>query len=651
MVRVHESAADEPTLGPLAYASATRVVGALRMGIGVAQGVCAWALLTLVPSGPAPTAPGDLTRFWSIRHPTAFAALALIVAFTPAVALAEIGRMRGRRLAIYLMLAAAALAGLAAYGQWRDPVEQFGVRSFPRLWPSLQLWLGAAMALFIVNQLMEHRERGFPLFSAYAAHFEDSWMRGFQLAIALVFTLLVWAVLKLGGDLFAIIHVEVVEKTIEENWFRCPALGFAFAAAVHVVDVRPDLLRGMRNVGLTLLAWLLPLVTALAGAFLVTLVFTGLEPLWATRHGASTLLWAGATIMLLLIAAYKDGDPSLPPGVVVRWAGRAAGPILLILAALASYAIALRVGERGWTPDRVFAAAVAIVELLHGAGYAFAAVGRTWMKALEPVNVALSLAVLAIWAALLTSLADPARLAVTSQLGRLAAGAIAPRAFDYQFLRFDAGRYGMDALAALAHDPDADVAARAAREQVATTRVYGANGEPDAAATEPAFSHATIYPTGAVLPDDFRRADWSKEAFPSEECMRDGAACDIYLVRYGEPGRTAVIVEGFFSGATPKPVANVYERGADGRWEQTGTLSHMACAGVIEALRGGAFEKSPPEHEDLIAAGVRLGFEKVFPRDYKCPNAPPTPSTSPAATPQAVAPGRMGPAFGRPGGL
>jgi hypothetical protein len=70
-----------------------------------------------------------------------------------------------------------------------------------------------------------------------------------------------------------------------------------------------------------------------------------------------------AVTLVLVNAAYKDGD-SIPP-LAVRWAGRAAAPMMLILTVLAAYAIALRVWQYGWTPMRLRSAMVAVIALVY----------------------------------------------------------------------------------------------------------------------------------------------------------------------------------------------------------------------------------------------------------------------------------------------
>lgn len=652
-----ENHSDE--LKPLRSTEATAGIGRLRLAIGFFQGIVAWQLLRLVPPVQyivASNSRNTHTLFWSERHPMPFAAIALVTAFIPVIAIAEVGRMRRRTLILDLGLATAVIAGLAAYDLWRDPVQYFGANLAPRVWPSFQLSFCAAIGLFVVNQLLEHRERGHALFRAYAEHFEDSWMRGFQLFVSLIFTLLVWGMLELGAALFDLIHISGFRTMIEHNWFRCPALAMAFAASIQLTDVRPTLLRGMRNVGLTLLSWLLPLVVTLGASFLFALLFVGLKPLWSTRHAASILLWASAITLLLLNAAYKDGDPSNLPSAVLRWAARIAAPTMLLLGLIASYAIFLRVQQHGWTPDRVLSAAVALMALVYSLGYTYAALRRgTWLIAVQTINVSASLVLLAILIFLLTPLADPERMSVDSQMSRLASGKVPPAKFDYQFLRFDSGRFGTNALARLANGPNVEARSRATLMEATKERRYFGQGEPDPSATEAAFSHATVYPAGAQLPEGFRNADWSRDSGFGLDCLRNGASCDIYVVPYGPSGEVAVIVRSYRTGGETIPPYNpvawgrLFQRETDGKWAQTGTFSHMNCPSVIAALRAGKFAAVRPEHDDLFVDGVRLNFAAVGRGDNECVAEPlPNTSSNPERARDATAPPHMGPAFGEP---
>jgi hypothetical protein len=110
---------------------------------------------------------------------------------------------------------------------------------------------------------------------------------------------------------------------------------------------------------------------------------------------------------------------------------------------LAAYALWLRIGQYGLTPDRVFAAAYLVVAAGFTVGYAVAALRPgAWMKTLEPTNLIMAAVSVLLLIALFTPIADPARLSVGSQVKRLETGKVAPDKFDFQFLRFEGGRYG-----------------------------------------------------------------------------------------------------------------------------------------------------------------------------------------------------------------
>ena len=177
-----------------------------------------------------------------------------------------------------------------------------------------------------------------------------------EIVVALLTSLLasgaaIAAVIAGGAALFDLIHVGAFGRLLEHNWFRCTVTAMAFAASVHITDVRPALLRGMRNLGLTLLSWLLPLVTVLSAAFLAALLINGVSPLWETRRAATILLTAVSVTLVLLNAAYKDGDPEHAPPAILRWAGRLAGPVVMMaMSRLASAAISGSMTSRSGMP-------------------------------------------------------------------------------------------------------------------------------------------------------------------------------------------------------------------------------------------------------------------------------------------------------------
>jgi len=593
-------------------------VGPARLIVGFLTGLGVWMIFEAakVPVlTDAQIAKHVTAASWAQSHPFPFAAVAALLAFLPMILIAEMGRMRPRRLAVYVGLAGAVLGAMAVYSVWRLPelTPQGGVLkiidSFPNPFPAIPFLLAGSVCLFIVNQLLEHQARGHRLFSDYADYFEVSWMRGAQLILALIFGALVLGVLGLGGGLFLLIKISWFLELIGKPWFSLPAYFVAFAAAVHITDVRPALLRGARNLGLTLLAWITPLMTLIGGGFLVALLFTGLAPLWATKYSASLLLNADVLMLLALNAAYKDGDPKNHPPLVVRGAARGGAVVMLAFAVIAAYAIHLRVSQYGWTQQRVHAAAINVILLVYAAGYVWAAVrSARWMQRLERVNIAGSLGVVAVAFALFTPIADPARIAVDSQVARLARHAVKPEQFDFQSLRFQSGRFGAEALNRLIRSDRPDVRDRALRAVTMTEQRYAAPDEAAPTLTEPPLSHAVIFPKGAVLPQDF--VAQSKDE-SGRNCLANGSPCEIYVLMLPSSSDPAVIVY------TPPSAkdwgdarAMIWTRGAIGKWDRKLFDGIENCEAAREDMRAGRYSIEASKAHDLLVGGLRLQIDQ-----------------------------------------
>src|SRR5690606_33754989 len=185
-----------------------------------------------------------------------------------------------------------------------------------------------------------------------------------------------WLILWLGSALFMLVKLDFLRHLLTRPWFSVTVTAFAFAVALHVTDVRPGIVRGIRGLLLVLMSWLLPVATLIVGGFVVSLPFVGLEPLWATRHATSVLLGATAVLILLINATFQGGE--LGPRIVrvLRIVARIACLLLLPMVAIAIYSLSLRVQQYGWTADRVIAAASLLVAACYACGYLWAAAQR-----------------------------------------------------------------------------------------------------------------------------------------------------------------------------------------------------------------------------------------------------------------------------------
>ena len=98
----------------------------------------------------------------------------------------------------------------------------------------------------------------------YTTHFDVAWKIAVQGALAAAFTGAFWGLLWLGAGLFDLINIDFFIELLQERWFAIPATTLAVSAAAHVTDVRAGIVRGIRTLGLSLLSWLLPLMTLIA---------------------------------------------------------------------------------------------------------------------------------------------------------------------------------------------------------------------------------------------------------------------------------------------------------------------------------------------------------------------------------------------------
>jgi hypothetical protein len=356
---------------------------------------------------------------------------------------------------------------------------------------------------------------------------------------------------------------------------------------------------------LTLLSWLLPLITLIVAGFVVSLPFTGLKTLWGIGHASALLLVATAALVVLINAAHQDGEPEHLPPKLLRLSARVAAILPVPLTMIAAYALALRVEEHGWSVQRVMLAANVIAALGYAGGYAWAAVRPgAWLEAIKTWNFGMALLILAEIVALFTPLASPARIAVADQMARLNRGAVSSQKFDFHFLRWQGGRYGMAALRALAAGKDAATRKMAENALAEKNSFAVVNTAP--LLMEGRF---TVYPSGQKLPQSFVRMDWSKEdrAWMRPTCP-SSRQCDAIVTDLDGDGRPEVVII-----ANNIVTAQVFREAADGTWSNAGSFQlPFRCPAAVDALRQGHFQTPPPPYRmnDIQIGGTRLHVQE-----------------------------------------
>jgi hypothetical protein len=565
-------------------AATPRKAAAIRLAIGLAQGIALFLLQK-----------ADESKAWPATAPILYAPLLVCALMVPLLPLAALSAMRRQALIAWTALAASLTAILAVHAAWTgaEP-ERLGAGPL-----SPPIFIAAAALLFIAHHLVQPADAARKPVAPYADYFDLAWTNAIRLFLSLAFTGAFWLLLFLAGALFKLIGVQAIQKLIGETAFAFPATGLMFAAAVHMAvqltEARAGLVRGVRTVGLTLLAWLSPLMVVIAAGFLATLPFTGLAPLWGTKAATALLLAAAAALIILVNAAYQDGIE--PPSTIPRWAARIAGLLLIPIVILAAYALWLRVNQYGLTPDRVFAGAYLVVAIGFTVGYAVAALKPgPWMKTLEPTNLIMAAVCVLLLIALFTPIADPARLSVASQVKRLEGGKVTADKFDFQFLRFDSGRYGRLALERLKAHHDTEVAKRAGEAAASTEKRYAASE------VRPNFKAMAVYPIGKALPKSFVEQDWSKPS--GSNCTGAAMQCPALVADVDADGRAEVLLA---EGDRLK----VFSEGANSTWSLTAIAAPGCESYDLETwMKAGPPTLSQPvARRDLILDGRRLPLQ------------------------------------------
>ncbi len=129
----------------------------------------------------------------------------------------------------------------------------------------------------------------------------------------------------------------------------------------------------------------------------------------------------------------------------------ALGLTLLPLVLIAAWSTGLRIGQHGFSPDRLWALTFIILGTVTAIAYAAAILRRgDWIARLYRSNLHLAFLLGGVAILLSTSLISFERIATADQIARLESGRIKPVDFDYRGLWFDFGPPGRAAIERLA---------------------------------------------------------------------------------------------------------------------------------------------------------------------------------------------------------
>jgi hypothetical protein len=497
----------------------------------------------------------------------------------------------------------AIIAVLGVYDAWRA-VADAGATA-PRLAPSHLLGVFLIAGFFIAHALVMAGSTERRRIASYSGYFETAWKMGVQLAFSAFFVGVVWGVLNMGAELFALVKLDFLRELLKKSWFNIPMLAFAFSCAMHITDVRPAIVRGIRTLLLVLLSWILPVAVLIVGGFLASLLFTGLAPLWATRHASAVLLGAAALLVVLINAAWQNGAALATAAMPIRLSARIAALLLAPIMLIAIWALTLRVADHGWTNDRIIAAACELVAACYAAGYAQAALRKGWLERIGAVNILTAFVVLAVLLSLFSPIADPARLSVDNQIARLMARKVTADKFDFAYLRFEGERFGREALAKLKQSSDPTVRTGVDAALVMPSLRRG-NQQILPAPRIDTAANFTVWPKGTSLPPSFLAMDWrnfNTSGFP--DCLlKEKSKCDVHLIDVTDDGKPEILVVAADNSAG----AAIFGEAAGGSWKMLDRLPFeiSRCSWYRQQLIEGRVRAVAPARKVLEIGGRRI---------------------------------------------
>jgi hypothetical protein len=318
------------------------------------------------------------------------------------------------------------------------------------------------------------------------------------------------------------------------------------------------------------------------------------------------MLGAGVIALFLVNAVIGDKAEDAALARPLRWGAIALALALLPLVAISAWSTGLRIGQRGLSPDRLWALTFIILAAMTAVAYAVAILRRgDWVARLYRSNLHLALILGGVSLILSTSIISFDRLATADQIARLNSGRIKPVDFDYRGLWFDFGPPGKAAIKRLAKEAkDTTVRRYALATEKMENRWTDAPNEVARRSGDELDKRLTILPAKVTLDPKLR------ERLTEYDACRQAGSCTL---RYVPGNDYAIIVWRAKDCKDCEPDLKVLYAGQKGDWKSDGldgTGPELRISRDAKAIK----EKKLSEDEQRAQA-VRAG--KVEMRELK----------------------------------
>ncbi|PHQ72233.1 MAG: hypothetical protein COB93_01130 [Sneathiella sp.] len=453
----------------------------------------------------------------------------------------------------------------------------------------------------------------------YDELFLNSWQNKIVLPVAVFFVVIAWLLLFLCGGLFQLLGMKLVSEIIRNPLFVVVVTLMALGFGVALARERSSVISALLNLVLTLFRVLAPFLAVIIILFLAAMCVTGINVLWDTDAALSIFITSIFLFILFVNAVVQTGTDDKKYWKFGEWLMMAGTFALPILAVLAAWGLSLRVGQYGWTPPRIYSAALVSIGLAYGIAYAFCVLWKrgAWKQGITRFNPPFACLVLLLAIAIHLPPLEPFKLSADDQVARLTEGKIDPADFDFAYLKFKLGAPGLNAPEEIKADAslmaDKQIAERmAALETVKHYRRSRAQREkmliPDSELMA-ISDYMVVYPAVAKLPEamlqpkhDFFKRElrkcFSRDSLKHRQCI-------ILELDVNSDGRLDI---GLITGARNLRIWLQQEVGVwtlgpnlkiDYKKGQKVTLKSLA-----EAVKAGEIDLKPRAVKDVIIGGA-----------------------------------------------
>ena len=177
---------------------------------------------------------------------------------------------------------------------------------------------------------------------------DRAWMNVVLWFACWLFTGIVWLLIFLIGQLFALIGINAIKDLMGQSWFGMALTGGAFGAAAGLMRDRERILMTLQTVVRRVLSVLAPILGVALVLFLASMAVTGLSPLWeATKSTTPIVISAAIVAIILANSAIGDSPEDEAKMSLIRWGTMALGATLLPLGIIAAISTGLRINQYG----------------------------------------------------------------------------------------------------------------------------------------------------------------------------------------------------------------------------------------------------------------------------------------------------------------